>query len=343
MADNINFNPLTGRHSFFTVREPAWHNLGKMLDSPPTSAEAIIHAGLDYTVAKTPVYAHIAGMIGEGGFDAEQQIGIENRFATYRTDTNDIFGIVSDRYQIVQNREAFGFFDAIVGDGQAIYETAGALGKGETIFITARLPGHIKVANDDDIMRYLLLTMAHDGSKSITAMFTPIRVVCANTLASALAGSNGKVFVKHTGNVKYNLEQAHVVLGITKRLSESLQVVLNIFAKEEVSEKEAQDIIKQAFLTEEELTSEDETNKISPQKQGILDSVWNYYHNGLGQARFLGTLYGLYNAVSGYYQNVKDFKTDSSKFSSIFQGEGQRITQLVFNKCLTIAKERGKL
>lgn len=330
MSDNINFNQVTKKHSFFTVKEPAWHNLGKILENAPTSAEAIIHAGLDYTVAKTPVLADIAN-------EDDRLIPFPvkvfpNRYITYRTDTNDLFGIVSDRYEVIQNREAFGFFDAIVGDGQAIYETAGALGRGETIFITAKLPDHIKVLEKDVINKYLLLTMSHDGTKAITAMFTPIRVVCANTLSMALDGASNKVFVRHTSNAKYNLEQAHIVLGITKRLSESMEGTLSQFAKTTITDAHALDLIRECVLTNTELTSDED--ELSAVKKNLVDAINEYYHIGIGQAEYLGTLYGLYNAISGYYQNVRDYNTDSSKFNFIFMGEGQRISQLMFNKCL---------
>ena len=89
-------------------------------------------------------------------------------------------------YEVVQNMDAFSFFDAIVGGDGIQYETAGALGKGERIFITAKLPNYIKVGNDDLIEQYLFLTTSHDGGGSITAAFTPVRIVCNNTLNAAL-------------------------------------------------------------------------------------------------------------------------------------------------------------
>lgn len=91
-------------------------------------------------------------------------------------------------YQIVQNADAFAFFDAIVGGEDGIlYETAGALGNGERIFITAKRPDYICVGNGDDITeKYIFLTTSHNGTGSITAAFTPVRIVCQNTLNAAL-------------------------------------------------------------------------------------------------------------------------------------------------------------
>lgn len=154
MSHNLNFNERTGRYSFFSVQEKAWHNLGQTVEDYPTSGEAIKHAGLDYEVTKSPLFikGKGIGINDDGSIREDTAIAVPNRFATIRTDTNDVFGVVGRDYRIVQNREAFAFFDAIVGgDDGILYETAGALGSGERIFITAKLPGYIRVGKGDDV------------------------------------------------------------------------------------------------------------------------------------------------------------------------------------------------
>ena len=133
MAHNINFNEATGQHAFMSVKQPAWHGLGQIVESYPTSREAIAFAGLDYEVTKAPIFARGAGL-----FDTYP---VPDQYATLRIDTKAVFGVVGKDYQIVQNVDAFAFFDAIVGGDEGIlYETAGALGNGERIFITANCP-----------------------------------------------------------------------------------------------------------------------------------------------------------------------------------------------------------
>ncbi len=133
MAHKLNYNDKTQKHSFFSVQEKAWHGLGQIVKDYPTSSEAIKHAGLDYEVEKRKLFT----------FDGENQNGdpdsaiiipeieVPNFFATVRTDTDEVLGVVGKDYQIVQNRDAFNFFDAIVGGDGIQYETAGALGKGD--------------------------------------------------------------------------------------------------------------------------------------------------------------------------------------------------------------------
>ncbi|MBY0479087.1 MAG: DUF945 domain-containing protein [Chitinophagaceae bacterium] len=161
MGHNINFNEKTGKHSFFSVKEKAWHGLGQIVQDYPNSAAALQFAGLDFEVYKRP-NIHI--------LDNGNEIISTSSFYTYRPDTNAVLGDrLGKDYEVVQNADAFGFFDAIV-DGDGIqYETAGALGKGEKIFITAKLPGYIKVGNDDMVEKYLFLTTSHDGLPNISA------------------------------------------------------------------------------------------------------------------------------------------------------------------------------
>ena len=156
--------------------KPAWQEVGVKLPKLMTSSEAMEHAGLDYKVEKRPLYT-----LGE----RNRLIPVEHSFATVRTDTSLPLGIVGDRYTVLQNTSAFEFFDTLVGKGEAIYETAGVLGRGERIWLLAKLPGYIKIRKDI-INKYLLLTNTHDGSSTVIACMTPIRVVCQNTLNVAL-------------------------------------------------------------------------------------------------------------------------------------------------------------
>ena len=129
MAHNLFYNEQTGKHSFFSVKEKAWHGLGQIIENYPNSAEALKFAGLDYEVVKRPNIHRL---------DNGTEIISDNSFYSYRPDTGAVLGdkLGSD-YEVVQNTEAFAFFDAIVGGDGIQYETAGALGKGERIFITA--------------------------------------------------------------------------------------------------------------------------------------------------------------------------------------------------------------
>jgi len=209
MAHNLNFNEQTSKHSFFSVKEKAWHGLGQIVEDYPTSAEAIKHAGLDYTVEKRKLFT-FDNENQNGNSDTDiiiPEIEVPGYFATIRTDTEQVLGVVGKDYEVVQNEDAFSFFDTIVGGDGIQYETAGALGNGERIFITAKLPGYIKVGNDDLIEKYLFLTTSHDGFGSITAAFTPTRIVCNDTLKAALRNCSNSIRIRHTANARKGWEK----------------------------------------------------------------------------------------------------------------------------------------
>ncbi len=122
MAHNLNFNDRTGKYSFFSVKEKAWHNLGQIVEEHPTSEEAIKFAGLDYEVEKSPLFTKGRGITEsqDALIMSNSELEVPNYFANIRTDNNTVLGVVGKDYQIVQNREAFSFFDSIVGGGDGI-------------------------------------------------------------------------------------------------------------------------------------------------------------------------------------------------------------------------------
>jgi phage/plasmid-like protein (TIGR03299 family) len=341
MAHNINFNENIDRYSFFSVKEKAWHGLGQVVDQYPSSQEAIVHAGLDYQVEKAKLFAN--GMLKTEREDVSA-ISVPGYFATMRTDNNAVLGVVGKDYQIVQNRDAFTFFDSIVSGDGIMYETAGALGKGERIFITAKLPGYIEVGNDDLIEKYLFLTTSHDGSGSITAAFTPVRVVCANTLNSAMKNMTNVVKIRHTSNAAERLKTAHKVMGIASRFSEEIGKTFNQWAKERITDPQLKRLIEIAMAPNKEVLGnlkDGKVNALSTQFINIVEDVYEYALSNPTQQlpTTMGTVFGAYNAVTGYFQNVRKFQDDESKIKSIvLGGTAQLRTQAAFNLCADFAR-----
>lgn len=334
MAHHLNYNEQTKKHSFFSTKEKAWHNLGQVIQDYPTSAEAIKHAGLDYEVEKRKLFTSSL---------QDMRIEVPNFFSTVRTDNDTVLGVVGKDYQIVQNRDAFSFFDSIVGGDGMLYETAGALGNGERIFITAKLPDYIRVGNDDLIEKYLFLTTSHDGSGSITAAFTPIRIVCANTLNAALRDQTNTVRIRHTSNAKQRLEQAHKVMGISDRLALQLESIFNNWTKVRISDNEVKKLIQSALAPSKEVLKtlqEGRTEDLSTCFINMVDSAYEYAMSDPTQLMNTtkGTVFGAYNAITGYFQNVRSYKDDEAKLASILMGgTGQLRTQTAFDLCTNYA------
>ena len=347
MAHNIHFNELTGKHSFLSVKEKAWHRLGQVVADYPTSAEAIKFAGLDYTVEKRRLFTFDSeNNRGNGDSDIIiPEIEVPNYFATIRSDNETVLGVVGKDYEVVQNRDAFSFFDAIVGGEGIQYETAGALGKGERIFITAKLPEYIKVGRDDLIEQYLLLTTSHDGFGSITAAFTPIRIVCNNTLSAALKNCSNSIKIRHTANAKERLEQAHKLMGITNKLSEYLESAFNQWAKVKITDVEVRKLIQLAMVPNKEVLQNipaGKNDELSTVFKNVCEHVFTYAMETPTQQTEAtkGSLFGAYNAVTGYFQNVRTYKNEEAKLKSLLLGgTAQLRTQKAFTLCEEFASK----
>jgi phage/plasmid-like protein (TIGR03299 family) len=341
MAHDLNFNEKNNEYSFFSVKEKAWHGLGKIVEQYPTSAEAIKFSGLDYTVEKRPLFTYDSEN-HKGDPDTDliiPEIEVPNYFATIRTDTEQVLGVVGKDYEIVQNINAFEFFDAIVGGGDGIlYETAGALGKGERIFITAKLPGYIRVGKDDFIEQYLMLTTSHDGFGSITAAFTPVRVVCRNTLNAAMRNHSNAIKIRHTASANDRLKQAHTLMGISSNLGAELQGLFNQWSQVRITDKEVKKLIQIAMAPNREVLKNLEAGKddeLSTTYTNMVDKVYEYALSSPTQQMetTAGTVFGAYNAVTGYFQNVRHYKDDEAKFKSIIEGTAKQRAQTAFDLC----------
>lgn len=329
------------RTTFVSKKELAWHRLGVTVDAM-TSAECMVLAGLDFEVALAPLYSPVGEFLTveqsktkslalrDTDRGLKQAIVVPNAYATYRTDTNVAFGTVGNRYEVVQNLEAFDFFDEIIGQGHAAYETAGALGNGETIFITAKLPSKL-VVRKEDIDKYLLFTMSHDGSGSIKVMFTPIRVVCNNTLSAALTGRE-KVTIKHTKNARERLDLAPTLLGITKNASENYEKVFDRFTRVAIDDEEVENFVDKIFKFDYE-----ELSDLSTKSLNKRNAILEYYETGVGQAGIQGTLWGAYNMVTGYLQNGVDKKAEA-QFTNEFLKTNADIRANAMKELLELAK-----
>lgn len=336
MAHNINFNEETGQHSFFSVKEKAWHNLGQIVSDYPTSSEAIKYAGLDFEVIKAPNLHRFP----DGGIKVSA-----NSFFTYRLDNHEVLGDkLGNEYEVVQNRDAFSFFDSIVDGKEGIlYETAGALGKGERIFITAKLPDYIRVGYDDLIEKYLFLTTSHDGSGSITAAFTPVRIVCNNTLNAAIANMSNCIKIRHTQSAQDKLKQAHKVMGISNCLATELTDIFNQWAKVRISDKQVLKLVQKAMAPSKEVLQNvlaGKEDEHSTYFNNVCQNICEYAFTSPSQQTVTtkGTLFGAYNAITGYFQNVKEYKNKESKLKSVHFGTGLTKTQTAFKLCIEFTK-----
>lgn len=322
-----------------------------------TSEEVMKTAGLNWEVAKCQLVAKMPienedSYIGDGFIQGSNMYKeVPNAFATYRTDYNIPLGIVKDRYTPVQNLDAFKFFDGAIGKNKAIWQTAGFFGNGERIFVSAKLPKNILVKGDP-VENYLVFTTSHDGSSGVKILFTPIRIICQNTLNAAIRHATNYVSFRHTSTVHKNIDIAAEILGICEQKIEFLSEQFNTLKNITVNDKTAQKVFAEVILTEKEIENVTNTGhtieqiiyrdwraiddaQISMKKVNVLSEMNNYYFNGIGQKEQVGTGWGVYNAVTGYYSNV-DNSEGVKRMDSLLFGDKSRKIETAGNLILTL-------
>ena len=280
--------------AMFYVGDTPWHRVGTPLETPPkTAADAIEAAGLDWEVVKVPLY--VAG--------GHRLHAVAQRFAIMRPehvdrDTCRVLGIVGGQYEPLQNRDAFGFFDAIIAGGDAAYHTAGALGDGERIWVLVKLTGVIRVAKDDEVQKFLLLTSTHDGSGAVRALFTPVRVVCQNTLSQAL-GRGGGISVPHVRGMAEALAQARDVMGRTLARYRDMEEAFARMCAYRLTQVALRQYLGRVFPEPPVVDSEasHRASELARQRRAWAEVL---FEAGVGNARLpvKGSLWAAYNGVT---------------------------------------------
>lgn len=265
--------------SMFSTRCVPWHGLGEILSEAPTSEDALRLAGLDWTVNQNDVVVN--GVV------------VPNYKANVRSSDNSVLGIVTDRYKIVQNNEAFAFTDELVGDENGVYyETAGSLKNGRTIWMLAKMPEQ-KIL-DDKFDPYICFTNSHDGTGAVKVCMTPIRVVCNNTLNFALTTAKRTWSCKHVGDISSKMEEAKYTLGLANKYMEELANYADKLANTKITDERIAEILDEMFPVNDNDTDR-KKNNIKEMKDGILIA-----YCAPDIAKFKGTQYGFMNAVTDF-------------------------------------------
>jgi len=272
------------------VGEPPWHGLGTKVEQTVNAKEMCAAAGVDWLVHKEPAP-------GARLINPERQI--HDRYLVLRDRVGSemdkvALGMVGSGYEPLQNHDAFKFFEPLVDSGFANFHTAGALGNGERVWVLAKLKEQIVVADDDPVDRFLLLANSHNGEGAVSVRFTPIRVVCQNTLNLAIK-SKGKsaISIRHTRHMDRHLERAQAV-ELRKVIDKVFADAAEAFAAmalRSLGRGERDAILEELFpRTETQLKNRDRPERWR-RVEAILDD------GKVTPRKTAGSLWGLYNAI----------------------------------------------
>lgn len=290
-----------------------WHGLGQGVQGVMTASDAIKNAGLGWQVCKE---------------QAERKgVKVDGRFWMVREDDDKVLGVVGKDYKPIQNTDAFDFFDTIVDDGDAKYDTAGSLSGGKRIFLTAKIGDDIQVAGQDSHQLWLVLLSSHDGSKSLTALTTLIRVVCANTEQMALAGAKTSWTMTHRQTLEGKVMEARQSLGLSKQYMDAFDKEVAKLIDIELKTEKFREIMEKVLPAQKrQLPKNLETlTAIFENSPSIVDA-------GAG-----GTAWGGYNAVTEWLTHGREVRSQEARMVNSIWGFGNQIRVKTHKRLVALA------
>ena len=284
--------------TMFYTREKPWHGLGTKVEEAPTSTDALRLAGLDWQVIQEPIYTDTGEKIS--GYKAN-----------VRDSDRKVLGVVTDRYKIIQNQEAFAFTDSLLGEGVR-YETAGALQEGKKVWLLARLPREY-IISGERISPYLVFSNTHDGSGAVKVALTPIRVVCNNTLNLALNTASRSWSMIHTGNIKNKVWEAKNTLFMAEEYMEKLGKEFENLRKQKLSDQQVKEYIELLLPMEKNATAMQSKNIMK-----LRNDMRSRYYDAPDLKDVGNNAYRFINAVSDFATHAQPLRRTANYNENLF-------------------------
>lgn len=289
-----------------------WHGLGNSVEGTMTAEECITLAGLDWEVEKEP--AERKGVV------------VPDKYWMVRTSDDKVLGGVGKDYKPVQNREAFEFFDNLVDSGDAKYDTAGSLSGGKRIWLAAQIGDDLQVAGQDTHRMYLALLSSHDGSKSLSAITTMVRIVCANTEQMAIRGAKTSWSMTHRQTLEGRVIEARDALKLSFKYREAFDMEMQKLISVKVSVDQFRAIM---------------TDVLPPQKRQLeknLTVLTGIYENSktINDTGIGGTGMGAYNAVTEWLTHGREIRSQEARMVNTIWGFGAQTRNKTHEKILSL-------
>lgn len=313
--------------SFMYVGSAPWHKLGRKFQEAPSIEEAIVAAGLDWKV-------------GLRKLQTVETLENVEALATYRSSDNSILGVVGPSYRPLQNQEAFNFFKPFIDSKAASIETAGSLRNGKRVFVLCKInKDPLKVVGDDIVDKYILLSNSHDGTMAVRVGFTPIRVVCNNTLTAAVNSSSSKLLrVRHTKNTAEALEKVQEIMNLANSDFEATAEQYKFLASKQVNPEDLEKYVKLVFA-EKQVSESTAISEVTAGSR-VLEKITPIFENGIGMniPGVKGTYWAAYNAVTEYVQHHRG-NNDELRLDQAWFGTGAQINKKALQVATVLASK----
>lgn len=284
--------------TMFSARVKPWHGIGTVVENCPNSEEALRLAGLDWKVEQKDVCT-------------SDGVLVPGYRANVRDRDQSVLGIVSDRYQVVQNEEAFAFTDELLGEGVR-YETAGSLQGGRRTFLLARLPQRFIIAGDE-VEPYFVVMNSHDASCSIKAAMTPVRVVCQNTLNLAFRTAKRAWMTKHTSNILDRIDDARTTLQFAEQYMKELGKGVDELARKRLTDKKVMEYMSEFFPATADMTAAQRKNNLA-----LLGDMKARYFDAPDLRDMGKNGYRFVNAVSDFATHAEPIRRTKNYRENLF-------------------------
>lgn len=309
--------------NMFYVNEVPWHGLGVKLNSPPTIEEAIRCGGLDWKVSRKQLVME------------ESNIKVP-AFANVRDTDQSVLGIVGPTYRPLQNVDAFKWFQPYVDSGEVELETAGSLRQGRHVWVLARIKRDpIEIVANDAVLSYILLSNSHNGTASIRAGLTGVRVVCANTVAAAHTSASSKLLkIRHTDAAPAALEDVRNSLDLAYREFKTTTEGMKQMASKGVTPATLQKYVRLVFEPKIVLDNEEAQEKLDRQLARVIPLFEKGRGNDMPGVK--GTMWGAYNAVTELLTWERG-RSNDTRLENLWLGDAGNVAQRAYEIAVKMA------
>lgn len=299
-----------GTAAFLTAREHAWHKLGTVAPQEFTAAEAMQIAFLGgWNV-------HKVALMTEPVFSDQDvtMLEVPDKFATVRTNPKtgrkDVLGVVGNDYTPIQNEDHAELLNTVVDQSGAHFETAGSLKGGRQVFITMKMPNTMQIGGRDAVDLYLVALNSHDGTSSFRLLVSPVRVVCANTQAAAIAEAKSSFKIRHTSGAQGNITQAREALSLTFKYAEAFEAKAEAMIREQVTRDEFNALIAKVWTSDAADTGSKRARTIQGNRAGELNRLmWRADTN----ENIRGTRWAAYQSITEYLDHTAPIAAKSGQ------------------------------
>lgn len=292
-----------------------WHKLGEVVAGLLTAREALEKAHLTWTVKGFPVTVNGVELPFPNGKTTDTWQGI------CREDNGVCLGITGGRFTPIQNTDAFDWFDALIGQGEAVYDTAGALRNGSQVWLLAKVDGITRICGDEH-RQYALLTNSHDGTGAMSCQWVTERVVCANTMAIALSGAKNRVGIRHTQNWADKADEAKRIMGIGQKYFATVKEALESMGSKLLTPAQMADFAKLLVPAQDE-------KDVSTRTTNIRNEIATLFERGDGNKG--QTRWDALNAVTDYADHGATIRGQNTRLEAALMGSGAALKQRAFD------------